>query len=80
MGKGLQLGASGRGYAHIMYQQVCVQHHMYSLFFFLFLYCRQSNIKWDTELLANYHPSYYGMMVAKFLPIRATNSSRQGEL
>ena len=49
-------------------------------FFFLFLYCRQSNIKWDTELLANYHPSYYGMMVAKFLPIRATNSSRQGEL
>lgn len=29
---------------------------------------RRSDVSWSSDLLANFHPSYYGMMVAQFIP------------
>ena len=33
-----------------------------------FIFYRQSDVSWSSDLLANFHPSYYGMMVAQFIP------------
>ena len=29
---------------------------------------RKSGVFWNSSVIANYHPSYYGMMIAQFIP------------
>ena len=45
------------------------RYYLQMLFIVISVYLyRKTGVEWESKLLANYHPSYYGMMVATFLP------------